>query len=193
MEHDDPQSGLKMESLQGQFLLATPQMPDPRFREQIILICSHNEEGAMGFVVNQPSPYTMAEIYEGAKLEIPKGELPFVYIGGPVEMTTVYFLFSSDYSPFNYLDVTDKIRISGDSDILMDIAEGKGPEDYIFLLGYAGWGPGQLEAELTMNGWITLPSEYDDIFHTPDSQKWKKVAARYGIDITLVGDVVGNA
>ncbi len=193
MENDRVQNGLQMESLQGQFLLATPQMPDPRFREQIIFICSHNADGAMGFVVNQPSPYTMREIYDGAGLQAPKGELPFVYIGGPVEMAAVYFLFSVDYTPFNYLNVTKKVRISADSDILVDISEGRGPADYIFLLGYAGWGPGQLEAELTTNGWITLPAEYDDIFHTPDSRKWKNVAARHGIDMVLFGDVIGNA
>lgn len=193
VENDDFSTGLKMESLRGQFLLATPQMTDPRFREQIILICSHNEDGAMGFIVNQPSPFDLGEIFEGAKLEIPEGDLSPVHIGGPVEMTAAFFLFSSEYETVNYLDVNDRIRISGDSGILYDIAKGRGPKDFLFLLGYAGWGPGQLESELTMNSWLTLPAEYDDVFHTPDALKWKKVAARHGIDISLLGSIVGNA
>jgi putative transcriptional regulator len=182
-----------MESLQGKFLLATPQMPDPRFHEMVIYMCSHNHEGAMGFVVNQPSPFSLGEIYENAHIDPPDGNLPPVYIGGPVETTAAFFLFSAEYHPTSFLDVSLSTRVSGDSRILVDIAAGRGPKDFIFLLGYAGWAPGQLEKELIQNGWLILPASYNDIFHTPYEQKWKKVAERNGINISLYGDIIGNA
>lgn len=184
---------MEMESLQGKFLLATPAMPDPRFRQLVVYLCSHNDDGAMGVVINQPSPYSLADIFRGAEIAPPPGQLPRIYIGGPVEMTAAFFLFSAEYKPANYLEVAPRVRLSGDSRILHDLSQGQGPKDFIFLLGYAGWAPGQLEQELTMNGWLTLPAEYDDIFHTADDLKWKKVAARHGIDIALYGDHVGNA
>ena len=182
-----------VESLQGKFLLATPQMPDPRFRQLVIYLCSHNEEGAMGLVVNQPSPHSMEDIFKSANLPLPKKKLPPIYIGGPVEMTAAFFLFSAEYQPETFLEVKDSIRLSGDAQILCDIAEGRGPKEFIFLLGYAGWAPGQLEQELTNNGWLTLPANHNDIFVTEDEFKWKKVAARNGIDISLFGDIIGNA
>ena len=182
-----------MESLQGKFLIATPQMPDPRFKNLVIYLCSHTEEGALGLVINQPSQYTLEEIFVSAKLSPPQGKLPPVYIGGPVEMSAAFFLFSADYEPETFLEVNDAIRVSGDAQILYDLAKGRGPKDYIFLLGYAGWGAGQLENELGTSGWLTLPANYDDIFVTPAELKWKKVAERNGINIALFGDLVGNA
>lgn len=183
----------QMESLQGKFLLATPRMPDPRFREMVIYMCAHNDEGAMGLVVNQPTSYSLADIFLAAEVEPPLGKLPPVYIGGPVEMTAPFFLFSSDYQPENFLAVNDTVRLSGDASIIFDIAAGHGPKDFIFLLGYTGWAAGQLESELAVNGWLTLPADYEDIFHTPDEVKWRRVAERYGINITLYDDSIGNA
>jgi len=182
-----------MESLQGKFLLATPQMPDPRFRELVVYLCSHTAEGAMGVVINQPSPYSLREVFLGANITPPEGKSPPVYIGGPVEESAAFFLYSSEYQTENFLEISDAVRISGDAQILLDISQGKGPKDYLFLLGYAGWGPGQLEQELTSNGWLSLPADYQDIFNTPNEFKWKRVAARNGIDIALFADKIGNA
>ncbi len=182
-----------MESLQGNFLLATPQMPDPRFREQVIYLCSHDANGVMGLVVNQPSIYPLAEIFKSARIDVPPGDWPFIYIGGPVELETAFFLYSDDYDSQNFLAVGDGVRLSREPQLLHDIASGVGPRNYLFLLGYAGWAPGQLEKELAVNGWLILPAENQILFDTPDHEKWQKAALRFGIDISLFSDQIGVA
>lgn len=183
-----------MESLSGNFLISTPQMPDPRFQEQVIFLCAHNDEGAMGLVINNPNRnITLRDVLEGAKMPVPEGELPPVYMGGPVELESGFILFSADYSIPNSLEVTPEVYLSRDSKLLYDIALGRGPEKYLFMLGYAGWGPGQLESELVDNSWLTVPASFDILFKTPDEFKWKLAAHSFGIDIAAFGDVIGNA
>ena len=183
-----------MESLQGNFLLSTSRMPDPRFREKIIYMCGHTEEGAIGLVVNNPLPdVNLDEILKSANIPVPDFDLPPVYIGGPVEMESGFILYAADYHAESELQVSSTVSLSSDPRILRDIAQNVGPSRYLFLLGYAGWGPGQLENELTDNGWLILPAEDGVIFNTPDSMKWKVAAQKYGIDITTYGDVVGSA
>jgi putative transcriptional regulator len=183
-----------MESLQGKFLFATPQMPDPRFMEQVIYLCSHDDNGALGLVINQPTNYSLAEIFKSAKIEFDDGGAwPPIYQGGPVEVETAFFLYSDDYQAENFLVAGEGVRLSRDPKILHDIAKGSGPRHYLFVLGYAGWGPGQLEAELSVNGWLTLPAENSILFETPDQKKWQQAALRYGIDIALFADQIGSA
>ncbi|HIJ77840.1 MAG: YqgE/AlgH family protein [Desulfobulbaceae bacterium] len=183
-----------MQSLQGYFLIATPQMPDPRFAEKVIYICAHNEEGAMGLVVNEPiSELSLAEIFVSADIEIPKEPLPSIYAGGPVETAGAFFLYDSGYETANFLKVSSTVHLTRDPQILYDISIGAGPKNFLAALGYSGWGPGQLENELTVEGWLTLPATDDIIFKTPDHIKWQKAAKLYGIDISLFGDVVGTA
>ena len=183
-----------MDSLQGNFLIATPQMPDPRFQEQVIYICSHTDsEGAMGLVVNYPSAYSLSEIFKSANIDVADSDWPHIYIGGPVEVETAFFLYSSDYFTEQSLTISDDVSMSRNPQILNDIAKGGGPEHYLFVLGYAGWAPGQLESELKVNGWLTLPAEIDILFNTPDDLKWKKAAEKYGIDISLFSDQIGTA
>lgn len=183
-----------MESLSGNFLISTPQMPDPRFVEQVIFICAHNEEGAMGLVINNPhKEVTLRDVLQGANLPVPEREMPHVYIGGPVEIEHGFILYSADYSSPNSLEVTPDVFLSRDSRILDDIASGRGPVRFLFMLGYAGWGPGQLEGELLDNSWLTVPGNFDILFNTPDELKWKLAAHSFGIDIATMGDFVGNA
>jgi len=183
-----------MESLQGKFLIATPQMPDPRFKEQLIYMCSHNDDGAMGLIVNHPSEYSLLEIFKSANLTISDNkDLPPIYIGGPVDVETAFFLYSSGYESEHELSISEDVSLSRDPQILNDIAQGKGPHDFMFVLGYSGWAPGQLEAELTVNGWLTLPSQNEILFQTPDADKWKRAALQFGIDISLYTDEIGTA
>ena len=183
-----------MESLQGNFLISTSKMPDPRFREKLIYMCGHTEEGAIGLVVNNPLPdVTLDEILINANIPVPDFELPPVYLGGPVEMGSGFILYTADYQVENQLQVSTTVCLSSDPQILQDIALHSGPDNYLFLLGYAGWGPGQLENELTDNGWLILPAEDNIIFNMPDPKKWKVAAQKFGIDITTFGDVVGSA
>lgn len=183
-----------MESLQGYFLIATPKMPDPRFEERVIYICAHNDEGAMGLVINQPIfEITLEDILRNADIPVPSQPLPAVYMGGPVETNAAFFLYTSDYEAQSYIEVTDTVRLTRDPELLHDVAQEKGPKSFIPALGYSGWAPGQLENELTVDGWLTLPANDEIVFHTPDEVKWKKAAQLYGIDISLYGDVIGSA
>jgi putative transcriptional regulator len=183
-----------IETLQGYFLIATPQMPDPRFAGKVVYVCAHNDEGAMGLVVNEPiSEISLADVFASAELQMPPGLLPTVYLGGPVEAANAFFLYSSEYRPHHFIEVSKSVCLTSDPQLLYDLAAGQGPRNLLVALGYSGWGPGQLEAELTVDGWLTLPADDEIIFHTPCKLRWQKAARRHGIDIALFGDVVGSA
>ncbi len=183
-----------IETLTGSFLISTPQMPDPRFEEQVILICAHSEDGAMGVAVNKPNSYfSLEEILKSSNLPIPERSLPPVYVGGPVELESAFVLYRSDYRVEHQLEISDHLSLSRESRILEDISQDKGPENYLFLLGYAGWGPGQLEAELVADGWLSLPSSDSIIFDINNDEKWRTAAMSYGIDISTLGDMAGYA
>ena len=148
----------------------------------------------MGVAINRPNKmFTMAEILKGAGLPIPEGELPPVYIGGPVELESAFILYTSDYKTEYQLQVSETIYLSRETRVLEDIARNNGPEKFLFILGYAGWGPGQLERELVEDGWLTVPSNDAIIFDTADDEKWRAAAMLYGIDISVFGDVMGRA
>ena len=181
-------------SLAGSFLVSTPQMPDPRFEEHVIYMCAHNAEGAMGVSVNRPNHlFSLAEILQGANLPVPKKKLAPVHIGGPVDLESAFILYRSDYTTEHKLDISETISLTREIKVLEEIARGGGPATYLFILGYTGWGPGQLENELLNNGWLSLPANDNIIFDMPDEQKWKAAAMEYGIDIATFEDVIGNA
>lgn len=181
-------------SLAGKFLISTPQMPDPRFAEHVIYICAHNAEGAMGVAINRPNlTIPFAEILQGIQLPIPDKELPPVHIGGPVDLESAFILFFSDYTTEHKIEVSKTVSLTRETRVLEDIANGKGPEKYLFILGYTGWGPGQLEGELLDKGWLTAPASDEIIFQLSDELKWKAAAMQYGIDIALYEDEIGNA
>ncbi len=184
-----------MESLQGNFLVATNQMYDPRFMKSVILICVHDEvDGAMGLVVNQPlADFSMFDVFKKIDMAAADIALPPLYYGGPVDVESAFIVHSADYVGGQSQRVMDQVYLSRDPNLLVDVAKGRGPEHYLFALGYAGWGPGQLEEELSREGWLTLPAEARDLFHTPTDALWKQVAAKYGIDINLYADIPGNA
>jgi len=188
------QKATLVNSLAGTFLVSTPQMPDPRFEEHVIYICAHSSDGAMGVAINQPnSAFSFEEILRGAGIPVPDGDLPPVHIGGPVELESAFILYLSDYITEHKLDVTETIALTRETKVLEDIGLGRGPEKFLFILGYTGWGPGQLEHELLENGWLTVPANGNIIFEMPDELKWKAAAMHYGIDITTFEDVIGYA
>lgn len=181
-------------SLTGTFLISTPQMPDPRFEEHVIYICAHNEEGAMGLAINRPNgTLSFAEIVQEAQLPIPKHNLPEVYVGGPVELESAFILYKSGYETGHKLDISETVSLTREIKVLEDIVYDRGPGQYLFIIGYTGWGPGQLEGELLDNGWLNLPASDDIIFNLPAKEKWKAAAMQYGIDISTFEDVIGYA
>lgn len=183
-----------IETLTGSFLISTPKMPDPRFEEQVVYICAHSHEGAMGVVINRPNlMFTLGEVLQGAGLSIPPEPLPPIHIGGPVELESAFILYKSEYHTEYELSVSPTVSLSRETKVLEDISKSIGPRKYLFLLGYAGWGPGQLEQELLDDGWLTVPADDHIIFDTADEDKWRSAAMLYGIDISMYTDVAGNA
>ena len=184
-----------IESLVGSFLVSTPQMPDPRFESQLIYICSHGVDGALGVVVNRPdTTVTLTQILCEMDMGLPENDLPPVHIGGPISLEAAFILYrSSDYYYDQCLDVTSQIALTREKEVLEAIGQGNGPKDYLFLLGYAGWGPGQLEDELQDNSWLVVPGDDRIIFDIPDDQKWQAAAQQYGIDIITFNENVGYA
>ena len=158
----------------GQFLLATPGMADPRFSRSIIAICSHDENGAVGINIGSFSDFiTFHGILE--QFDIDTGQLADrdVFLGGPVETNRGFILHSLDANYFETLQVGDRWGLSSSVDMLKSIAEGKGPKKWISALGYAGWGPNQLETELTQNGWAIAEGDPEWIFERESANKWE--------------------
>ena len=184
----------QVDSLAGTFLISTPQMPDPRFEEHVIYICAHSSEGAMGVAINQPHEvFSLPEILRGANLEVPDIQLPPVYIGGPVELESAFILYKSDYTTEHKIDVSETVSLTRETRVLEDIAKMRGPDHYLFILGYTGWGPGQLDHELVANGWLTVPADDNIMFNIEDNMKWRAAAMQFGIDIATFEDVIGYA
>ena len=177
-------------SLAGQLLIAMPQMQDNRFVRAVIFLCAHNEEGAMGLVINKlVETVTLPELLE--KLGIPSVGLvghPRVHAGGPVEEGRGFVLHSDDYVEENTL-VVGKMALTATLDILRAIGRGKGPRRSMLALGYAGWGPGQLDAEMQENGWLHVPADETIIFDDDIADKWQRALGKLGINpLSLSGD-----
>lgn len=177
-------------SLAGQLLIAMPQMQDHRFVRSVIFLCAHNEEGAMGLVVNKIiDSVTMPELLE--KLGIPTPNLSGlarVHAGGPVEEGRGFVLHSDDYVEENTL-VVGSMALTATLDILRAIGRGEGPRRSLLALGYAGWGPGQLDAEMQHNGWLHVPADEAIVFDEQISDKWQRALAKLGVDpLSLSGD-----
>lgn len=179
-------------NLQNHFLIAMPQMLDPNFSGTITYLCEHNEHGAMGIVVNRPTELMLAEIFE--QLNFPyEGTDRAVYAGGPVQLERGFVLHNDGRNWESTLDIATNIRLSSSKDILEAIAKDEGPDDYLVALGYAGWGAGQLEQELTDNTWVVCSANEDILFHTPDDEKQKKAMALLGIDSNQLSGQIGHA
>lgn len=183
-------------SLEGQFLIAMPSMGDPRFSHSVILLCAHSSDGAMGIVVNKfASDITFPDLLQQLDIAPPEGnaiELP-VHAGGPVEPGRGFVLHSADYQHDTTVNVIPGINLTATLDILKAIAVGDGPEQHLLALGYAGWGPGQLEDELSMNGWLTCDADPDMMFNSDGEDAWKQALALMGIDPTLLVSDAGHA
>ncbi|MEL6887127.1 MAG: YqgE/AlgH family protein [Pseudomonadota bacterium] len=182
--------------LTGKLLVAMPGMGDPRFERSVILICAHSQEGAMGLIINKPAQ----DVDLGAllaQLEIdadPSLAGLTVHIGGPVETSRGFVLHSPDYrSRLQTLPIGDAFGMTATLDVLEDIARGEGPGDALVMLGYAGWGAGQLEGEIARNGWLTVEADAGLVFDTEDEAKWAAALATLGIDPLGLSGMAGRA
>ncbi|MFH1157802.1 MAG: YqgE/AlgH family protein [Pseudomonadota bacterium] len=176
-------------------LVAMPALQADAFVRSVIYLCAHSEAGAMGIVINQRLPeVAFRDLLE--QLHLPRSELrvdPVVHFGGPVETGRGFVLHSTDFLQEDTVRVNDNIGITGSVDILRAIAKGKGPHKSIFALGYAGWGPGQLDAEMHANSWLTIPADDDLIFGADLTGKWEKAILKIGVNPFALSPEMGHA
>lgn len=182
-------------SLKGQFLLAMPALLDPNFYQSVTCICEHNEEGAMGVVVNRiHHELSGKDIFEELKMEYaPGADSIVVHLGGPVHIGELFVLHGPPFEWEACLKITPTLGMSNTRDILESIAMGRGPHSYIIALGCAGWGPDQLEHEIKENAWLTFPIYEENIFELPVEVRWEEAVRKMGIDPTLLSNASGHA
>lgn len=182
--------------LTGKLLIAMPGMGDLRFEHSVIFLCSHSAEGAMGLIVNKPAEdVRLSHLLEQLDIKPDQPAMDMtVYFGGPVESARGFVLHSPDYqSNLQSLAVSDEFSMTATLDILEDIATGSGPDRALMLLGYAGWGPGQLEDEISMNGWLNAEANTDLVFDMADAEKWGAALQSLGVDPLSLSASAGHA
>ena len=182
--------------LDGKLLIAMPGIGDQNFDKSVIYMCSHSEDGAMGIIVNKPSiDLKFSDLFKQLSIA-PVGLISSetVHIGGPVEHGRGFILHSSDYvAKDSSLNVTDRISMTASLEILEDISKGKGPSNYLLSLGYSGWGPGQLEAEIQANGWLICETPDEFLFTIHDEEKWDVALRAIGIESGMLSTMGGTA
>lgn len=181
--------------LTGQLLIATPALSDGCFDRSVVFLCEHSQNGAMGVMVNHPiANIRLGEILSA--LSLPSGhgigDLP-VYFGGPVESHRGFVLHTADKLLEDSVLGAEGIALTANIGMLKEIAAGHGPKESFLVLGYAGWGAGQLESEIESGSWITAPATRDLVFHTDNDAKWNLSAASLGVDLARFASVVGHA
>ena len=183
-------------NLSGKLLIAMPGMQDPRFEKSVVYICSHSDEGAMGLIVNKPTPQIeFADLLE--RLDIPTNQSGLdtgIYFGGPVETSRGFVLHSTDYQiGGTTLVVDDQFAMTATRDVLKDLANGQGPDNAILALGYSGWGAGQLENELLQNGWLSCDADAGVVFDMTNTMKWVGALKILGVDALALSATAGRA
>jgi putative transcriptional regulator len=179
----------------GQMLIAMPAMADPRFAQSVIYVCAHTPDGAMGLVINRPlAKPTFDDLLRQLEVEpVPPARRIRLCAGGPVDNARGFVLHTADWTGEGSLKVTDDLALTASLDVLKAIASGGGPRHGILALGYAGWGPGQLETEITQNAWLSLPADTQLVFGDDHDTKWRRAMALLKIDPLLLSEAAGHA
>ncbi len=181
--------------LTGQLLIAMPAMSDPRFSQSVIYLCAHTAEGAMGLVVNRPvvKP-SFADLLKQLKVAPhPPARDVRLCAGGPVENARGFVLHTNDWTGEGSLRVDDELALTASLDVLQAIAGGGGPRECVLALGYAGWGPGQLDREIQQNAWLSGPADEPVLFDGDHDTKWRRALALLHVDPLMLSDASGHA
>ena len=181
--------------LTNHFLIAMPAMKDPNFEQTVTYICQHNDEGALGIVINRTIDLTLGDVLDQMKIKRDasvKSESP-VHYGGPVQTERGFILHEDIGSWDSTLKVGSGTGLTTSRDILEAMADNTGPSRALLALGYAGWGAGQLERELSENAWLNWPADNDLIFSTPVEERWSSAARLLGVDLSLLSTDAGHA
>jgi putative transcriptional regulator len=184
-------------NLTNHFLIAMPNMADPYFAKSLTFICEHNEQGALGVVVNRPTEMTLGALFE--QVEIPLEDADFarlpVYFGGPVQVDRGFVLHRPVGGWQSTLNVGGDVGLTTSRDILEAMSAGEGPdsEGLLVSLGYSGWAPGQLEEEIGQNAWLTVAANLSIIFDMPPEARLGGALGLLGIDLASLSEEVGHA
>lgn len=185
--------------LRHQLLIAMPQLGDPNFHQTVTWLFEHNEDGAMGVIINRPTDIGIEDLLEQLEIDGPMAGDPsrhHVLYGGPVQANRGFVLHrSSDALPrWNHgVQFSNGITLATSRDVLEAIAHGSGPASSIITLGYAGWDAGQLEQEIADNAWLAAPADLDIVFDMPFEERWSAAARRIGVDLSLISHGAGHA
>lgn len=181
--------------LTNHFLIAMPTLADRNFYRTVTFLCEHSGEGAMGIVINRVTDLKLGDIFEQLDIEAVEPALSDqpVYLGGPVQNNRGFVIHEPLGNWESTLPVTDTIGVSTSRDILAAIGRNRGPDRYIVALGYAGWGAGQLEREITENSWLSGPANPQILFELPLEHRWNAAAGLVGVDITRLSSEAGHA
>lgn len=180
--------------LEGELLVAMPNLGDSRFARTVIFICTHSDDGAMGLVINRLMPkLTFAELLTQLKVREPSAREVPIHFGGPVESARGFVLHTADYVRDESLIMQDNLALTATVEILREIAAGNGPRHNILALGYAGWGPGQLEAEVHDNAWLNVAADEGLLFDPGVNDKWERAMRKIGVDFSMLSATAGRA
>ncbi len=182
-------------NLVDQCLIATPAIKDPLFASSLVYICEHSQQGSMGLVINHTTTQTLSDIFSQLKIDCEDDAINNrpIHIGGPVQLEQGFVLHSSPGEWQNSAEVSNGVYLTSSLDILRDIANNQGPEDFLVIIGFSGWGSGQLESELQQNSWLTSSCDADLLFRQKTEDKWQLAFDTLGFDIEQLSPVSGNA
>jgi putative transcriptional regulator len=182
-------------SLTNHFIIAMPGLMDENFNQAVTFICEHDDNGTFGIIINRESEISLDDVMQQMKIPYhpDKANLEPVFTGGPVQANRGFVLHRPIGNWESSLIVNDSVALTTSRDILEAIADNKGPDDNIITLGYAGWGPGQLEQEMADNTWLSCPADEQIIFNTPVEKRWQAAANLIGVDLQLMSNDAGHA
>ncbi len=183
-------------SLKNHFLIAMPSLIDPHFFRSVTYLCEHNEQGAIGIVINQPIlNFRLGDLLEqiDIRTEYPEIAGRLVFSGGPIQKERGFILHRNDTTWESTLKVSDSISLTTSPDILKAISQNVGPAHTLVALGFASWGAGQLENEMAKNSWIYGPANFDILFHMAIPHRWSAAATLMGVDVNRLSSDIGHA
>jgi len=183
------------DSLRNQFLIAMPGLQDPNFARTVTLICEHNEDGAMGIIINRVLDLPISNVLVQLDVSEYRTELDehLVHLGGPVQESSGFVIHAPLGDWEADLQIDADLGVSASREILRAIAQGEGPQQWLLALGYAGWGPGQLEQEIGQNSWLNGPVNRDILFNVPIEERWHAAAEHLGVNLAQISGDAGHA
>jgi len=182
-------------NLTNHFLIAMPSLEDGNFSQSVTYICEHDDNGALGITINRPSEISLLEIFSQLQITSSHEEInnQLIVNGGPMQMDRGFILHSPIGQWESSLSVTQNIAVTTSRDIMQAIANNEGPKHFLIALGYAGWGPGQLEYEMSENAWLSCPATEEILFNMPSEKRWRAAAMLLGIDLQFLSSQSGHA